>query len=454
MAGLTKWQPLPEKCRTRPPKTIHDVMSRKNELTRVTDTCGGDFRSRPGGILATTCYIFPFNRPSQRFDWRKMLDDDSLLHAFMKPVFASILLLCLSDVAISFMTSKERQPSSKTTLNNSRIEPKFTVGVIADIQYAPIPDGTSYAGIPRFYQHALVGARIAADYFQSQKVSLVLNLGDTIDGKCQMIEQEGGQPLDNDPGVECLGHVLEALSPYQHGPMLHTYGNHELYNLNREQIGTMMGIPFVVEDEDELVGYQSYSHNGIRFIILDTMDISFMRPEGSRKRRLADAILTKENPNFPAVENSPQGLEGNQKRFVAFNGAVDKPQLQWLRTTLQEARDENEKVVLMSHQPILPDSCSPVTLVWNYDDVLTVLRDFSDVVVLSLAGHAHKGGYKRDDQSGIHFRVVEAVLETPSPDCTYCTLDVYDDKIHLQGYGECRSATYDFEHCTKAATTN
>jgi manganese-dependent ADP-ribose/CDP-alcohol diphosphatase len=371
----------------------------------------------------------------------------------MKPVFASILLICwLSNVASGFINLVRRR-SSKTTLNNSRIEPKFTVGVIADIQYAPIPDGTSYAGIPRFYQHALVGARVAADYFQSQKVSLVLNLGDTIDGKCQMIEQEGGQPLD-DPGVECLGHVLEALSPYQHGPMLHTYGNHELYNLNREQIGTMMGIPFVVEDEDELVGYQSYSHNGIRFIILDTMDISFMRPEGSRKRRLADAILTKENPNFPAVENSPQGLEGNQKRFVAFNGAVDKPQLQWLRTTLQEARDENEKVVLMSHQPILPDSCSPVTLVWNYDDVLTVLRDFSDVVVLSLAGHAHKGGYKRDDQSGIHFRVVEAVLETPSPDCTYCTLDVYDDKIHLQGYGECRSATYDFEHCTKAATTN
>lgn len=330
---------------------------------------------------------------------------------------------------------------------------KFSVGVIADIQYAPIPDGTSYAGIPRYYRHALVGARRAAQHFQDSQVSLVVNLGDAIDGKCQAIVEEGGQNIEN-PGPTCLGHVLDALSPYQHGRIIHTYGNHELYNLNREQISQMLGIPFIQEEDDELVGYQSYSHEGIRFVVLDSMDISYHRPEESRKRRLAEAILSRENPNFPLLENSPLGLEDIQKRFVAFNGAVDAPQLQWLRRTLLEARDHNEKVILLSHQPILPESCSPMTLVWNYDDVLKVLREFADVVVLSLAGHAHKGGYKRDDVSGIHFRVIEAVLETPAPDATYAIMEIHHDKIILQGHGECKSAVYSFEHCSEAITSS
>jgi manganese-dependent ADP-ribose/CDP-alcohol diphosphatase len=357
------------------------------------------------------------------------------------------VLFCASSVAFGYLThNKNKRPNPSSGL-------RFSVGVIADIQYAPIPDGTSHAGVPRYYRNALVGARRAAQHFQESQVHLVLNLGDTIDGKCQMIAQEGGDEIEN-PGETCLQHVLDALSPYQHGPTIHTYGNHELYNLNREQIGSMLAIPFVQEEgSDELVGYQSHSYRGIRFVVLDSMDVSCLRPEGTRKKKLAEAILRRENPNFPHLENSPEGLEDVQKRFVAFNGGVDEPQLQWLRRTLQEARESSEKVVLLSHQPILPDSCSPVTLIWNYEDVLVLLREFADVVVLSLAGHAHKGGYKRDEVSGIHFRVIEAVLETPAPGATYAIMEVHEGKIELIGYGDCTSATYDFDHCMVAAAS-
>ena len=58
--------------------------------------------------------------------------------------------------------------------NDSR---QFTIGLLADIQYAPIPDGFSYSGIPRYYKHALDAARSAAAHFQQEKVDLVLNLG-------------------------------------------------------------------------------------------------------------------------------------------------------------------------------------------------------------------------------------------------------------------------------------
>lgn len=54
---------------------------------------------------------------------------------------------------------------------------RFTIGLLADIQYAPIPDGHSYSGVPRYYRHALDAAACAAAHFQREKVDLVVNLG-------------------------------------------------------------------------------------------------------------------------------------------------------------------------------------------------------------------------------------------------------------------------------------
>ena len=329
--------------------------------------------------------------------------------------------------------------------------PRFTFGVIADIQYANIPDGTSYAGVPRYYRHSLETASHAATHFENDNVELVLNLGDIVDGKCQDVVGNGGDelPAGVDPGEVAVDDVLDALSAYKSGPILHTYGNHELYNLEREKLGEKLGIQFVKEEYGDLVGYRSHVHNGIRFVVLDTYDINILRrcPDSSGKHREAVETLTRENPNFPDQANSPEGLVGVQKRYVAFNGAVDAPQLDWLSKTLEEARQNGEKAIILSHQPILPGSSSPVCLVWNYKDVLKVLRKYNDVVVASFAGHAHKGGYKRD-RSGIHFRVIEAALENPAPNKTYAMVDVYGDRLAVRGYGNCTSAVYDISHAS------
>jgi manganese-dependent ADP-ribose/CDP-alcohol diphosphatase len=121
-------------------------------------------------------------------------------------------------------------------------------------------------------------------------------------------------------------------------------------------------------------------------------------------------------------------------------------QLQWLQNQLAHCREAGERVLILSHQPILPESCNPNCLVWNYQDVLDVLRRYPDVVMASLAGHAHKGGYRRDAVSGIHFRVVEAVLETSPPHHSYALVDVYADRIHVRGFGDCQSAVYYCDH--------
>jgi len=75
------------------------------------------------------------------------------------------------------------------------------------------------------------------------------------------------------------------LEEYYLGKIIHTYGNHEMYNLKRTEIGERLGIPFFVEQEyetdripgstedDDVVGYWSFVQNKIRFIVLDTYDI-------------------------------------------------------------------------------------------------------------------------------------------------------------------------------------
>lgn len=360
-----------------------------------------------------------------------------------------------------------------TTMNTDghKKPPLLKIGVIADIQYAPIPDGHSYNGKPRYYRHSLVAARHAAHHFKRENVDLVVNLGDIIDGKCQAVEEHWKRESTNgadeqlhdmmmhlnlleryqqgDPGHCAVDDVMEALSVYE-GRILHTYGNHELYNLSREDIGEKLKIPFVREDCGDLVGY--YAHDtpcgSVKFVILDSYDIAMMQrcPQKSIKRKKAEQILQENNPNFPHLENSPEGLRGIQKRFVAFNGGLDEPQLAWLRNTLKEARRQRQKVIVLSHQPIMPETSNHVCLMWNYDQVLDILREYKDTVAASLSGHAHTCGYVRDAESGIHFRVFSAALESKDPIKTYGFLHVYDNRLEIHGEGDCISDVYVLDH--------
>lgn len=62
---------------------------------------------------------------------------------------------------------------------------------------------------------------------------------------------------------------------------------------------------------------------------------------------------------------------------------------------------------------------------WNYEQVLTILRDYSDLVVALFARHAHAGGYCSNEELGIHFRIVEAVLENTTP--AYAILHIWNN---------------------------
>jgi len=378
----------------------------------------------------------------------------------------------------SSLTTHPLRSSSSSRSSSSDIAisgPVYTFGLLTDIQHAPIPDGHSFTGNARYYRHAMEAASFAAQHFQEECVDCVVNMGDIIDGKCADVGRWGGDvdataadevETNSDKisvGHDAIDNVLQSLSVYN-GPILHTYGNHELYNLSRERLKEKLGIPFTMEDTGDLVGYytclienrnqnknveqSSSSSMKLRALVLDTYDLCLLDrcPESSHKRHRAHEILSANNHNYPKEENSPEGLEGLSRRFVGFNGGIDEPQLEWLRQTLEMARASGEKVIVFSHQPIHPKSTWPTCLVWNYEEVLDILRSYSDVIIASFSGHAHKGGYVRDEESGIHFRSVEAVLESSPPIRTYAIVDVYEDKLVIRGEGDCLSDVYDLDH--------
>jgi hypothetical protein len=104
----------------------------------------------------------------------------------------------------------------------------------------------------------------------------------------------------------------------------------------------------------------------------------------------------------------------------------------------QVAKQLSQNVLVCSHLPLLPDTCPPACLLWNYEAVLQLLRR-SGVVVATMAGHTHQNGYLVDE-AGIHHLVLPAVLETPPGRDAYGTVEVLADRLLLKGVDTCMSA--------------
>jgi manganese-dependent ADP-ribose/CDP-alcohol diphosphatase len=223
--------------------------------------------------------------------------------------------------------------------------------------------------------------------------------------------------------------------------VLHCIGNHCLYNLEREKLNARLGIRS--RDDHRSYFVHRMDDRKLAIAVLDAYDVSILGTrEGEPQRTLAEKLLNDNNPN--EEKNSNAGLEGLQRRFVKFGGGVSEKQLSWLERELAESRDRGEKVIVASHVCFHPETCAPTCLMWNFEEVLQVLQRNADVVVMTLAGHAHRGGYFKDEH-GIHHRVAEAILECPIGSDCHAHLDFYDDgRIDIEGFGEFASQRLQF----------
>jgi hypothetical protein len=95
----------------------------------------------------------------------------------------------------------------------------FRFGVIADIQYANIADGASFAGTPRYYRHSLEAAEMAVrDWEEKQLICFIAQLGDIIDGFNKRTNIQ-------DESLRAVMSVLQRPGKALH----HCIGNHEAF---------------------------------------------------------------------------------------------------------------------------------------------------------------------------------------------------------------------------------
>ena len=94
-------------------------------------------------------------------------------------------------------------------------------GIISDVQYADIPDGFSFAKVPRYYRASLTSLSRAVSYWQRSRVDFCIDMGDIVDGF--------NPPEHADVALDSVIAEFDRLGKRHY----HMLGNHCLYNFPR-----------------------------------------------------------------------------------------------------------------------------------------------------------------------------------------------------------------------------
>ncbi|GER27064.1 manganese-dependent ADP-ribose/CDP-alcoholdiphosphatase [Striga asiatica] len=305
-------------------------------------------------------------------------------------------------------------------VNAQENKPLVSFGVISDVQYADIPDGRSFLGVPRYYRHSHLVLQRAVKKWNDKKVDFAINFGDIVDGFCP-----------KDQSLTAVEKIVDEFNVFQ-GPVYHMIGNHCLYNLPREKLLPLLDI----HSHNHLAYFEFSPVPEYRFVVLDGYDISAIGwPKDHPKTSKALNILKERNPN--AEKNSPNGLVGQERRFLMFNGGVGKEQMEWLDKVLQDSTRLDQRVVICCHLPLYPEASSNEALLWNYNEVMDMIHRYRCVKVC-LAGHDHKGGYSVDSY-GVHHRILEAALDCPPGTNAFGCVHLFHDRLVLYGTDRLKS---------------
>jgi len=293
------------------------------------------------------------------------------------------------------------------------------IGVIADIQYCDEEDGSSFDGCEvRRYREALNVTRRAAKTFEEFEIGAVLQLGDAFDGKskgnfkrdfCERICPILEIPLTKTN--EETGTFRPSVAP-----RMDVMGNHELYCATREELSCILRD---YDKEKDLLCYSKVIANGRwRLITLDSYGVSLMGHDtnvnDSSRLKEAKSILSNNNPNVLKQGDKVDWFEGlpvEKYRYVPYNGAIGKEQIEWFQKELKESWNQNQYVVVFSHIPMSGQTNHPKTLHWDMEDALKLIKENGSHVVACIGGHRHSFDYQFSDE----FETKCHHLDLPSP---------------------------------------
>ncbi len=260
------------------------------------------------------------------------------------------------------------------------------VGVIADPQYADIPDrGT------RAYRASVAKLGAAVEHFNSRPLDFCVNLGDTIDREWRSYDA-----------------ILAPLAASRHR-WEHVLGNHDFALLDGEktQVDARLGIA---------ARHRFFDRPGFRFVVLDTGAVStYASLAGTEARREAVAELARVK-----ARKLPQAQD--------WNGAVGPRQLMWFEGVAADAARRGLKVVVFAHHPIAPAGAHDA---WDATEVLGAMGRHRNVVAW-FNGHNHAGGFAQVE--GLPCVTLHGMVETPGRNA-FATARFLADRVILAGHG-------------------
>ncbi len=256
------------------------------------------------------------------------------------------------------------------------------IGIVADV-HAHDLDSPLEGKMMTSYPERL-GAFVNA--MNDWPADLVIELGDFVNGWV-VLGVEPGDPYR----IPQILEEAEAIYSRFDGPRYHVIGNHDVYNLSKEEYLERVNITST---------YYSFDAGGYHFVVLDVQ----------------------------------YGEGGNDLTYTytGVRGFVPTTEMEWLQEDLAAT---DRPTIVCVHQ-MLDTEPTEVgwTLIGNAVEVRALLAE-SGVVIAVFQGHDHSNRYSLID--GIHYITFKALVDqgTP-PSWAYVTLDPALRTIMIEGEGD------------------
>lgn len=265
-------------------------------------------------------------------------------------------------------------------------KPVLSFGLMTDVQYADVePEGE------RHFRESIPKLKTAVEWLAKKNLPFTLHLGDLIDRDFKSFATV--MPLFNG-----LGHQVR-----------HLLGNHD-YSVTDEEKARLLEVAVMPCE------HYRFRNSGVRFVMLDTNDLSSYKYQAGSPQDLESEALLKKLDEEKLPNAKP------------WNGGLSETQLKWLDAELTAADMEKERVILCGHHPLLPAEAHRA---WNSDEVLAVI-DRHPSVAAYFNGHNHAGA--EEIRNGIPYITFKSILHEPEVN-SFSAIHLFTDRMEIEGNG-------------------